>query len=179
MRCSSRYILLVVFLIGFLSPAAAQPATYPQPSPTANSLFYLQRTHNSNTIVYDLNYSDGELDEDEPVHVYWIRYQEKGQKEELSFIQRKFAYGVKTKKLSNASFELDFVAYKREKMYLKKGSDARFHVFTTINKKQSILTKIYLHMGKGGSFWAPKIEYAELTGIDPETKLPVQERVKI
>lgn len=173
-------ILVVgLFSIGFISSAKAQPAGFPTPAANASQLFYLQRTPNTNTIVYELNYSNGKLDTDQPVHVYWIRYQEKGQKQELSYIQRKFAYGIKSNKISDKEFELNFVSYSKKKMYLKAGTDGSFHVFTTINKKQSMLTKIYLEIKKGGSFWSPNIDYVEITGIDPDTKKMVQERIKI
>ncbi len=157
----------------------AQPAGFPVPPGSSNQLFYLQRTPNTNTIMYDLNVVNGNVDPDDPVHVYWLRYQEKGQKQELSYIQRKFAYGIKSNKISEREFELNFVSYKKKKMYLRPGADGKFHVFTAINRKQSMLTKIYLQIKQGGSFWSPNIEYVEITGIDPDTKQLVQERIKI
>lgn len=170
---------MVFLLAGMVNQLAAQPAAYPSPPPHADRLFYLQRNHNSNTIVYDVNYSKGVLDTDDPVHVYWIRYQEKGQKEELSFIQRKFAYGIKARKIGDKEYELSIVAYKNMKLYLKFCGDGRFRVFTLINKRYSVLTKIYLEIRKGGSPWSPKVDYADITGIDPETKQTVTERIKI
>ncbi|MBL0359013.1 MAG: DUF4833 domain-containing protein [Chitinophagaceae bacterium] len=177
MRFQFLFILALVFSLAVF--AMVQPAGYPSPPPHTNQLFYLQRTHNTNTIVYDLNYENGRLHTDEPIHAYWIRYQEKGQKEELSYIQRKFAYGVKSRKITDKEYELNIVAYKKMKMYLKHGADGKFHVFTNINKKPSILTSIYLEMKKGGSFWSPDIEYVDVTGIDPDTNQPVKERIKI
>jgi hypothetical protein len=63
-------------------------------------------------------------------------------------------------------------------MYLMQSSDKQFHVYTTINKKPAILTRIYIEI-KGGTFWSPNIEYVEVTGIDPTTLLPIKERLKI
>src|SRR5258708_982652 len=48
--------------------------TFPIPPTNANSLFYLQRTPNPNTVICELNMKDGALDKDEPVKVMWIRY---------------------------------------------------------------------------------------------------------
>lgn len=173
------FFALAVMLICCCAPGAAQPAGYPAPAPTPNRLFYLQRTHNSNTIVYDLKLENGKPDPDDPVHAYWIRYQEKGQKEELSFIQRKFAYGMRSRKISDKEYELYIVSFKQQKLYLRQGADGRFHVYARVNNRQLMLTKIYLEMKKGGSAWSPKIEYAELTGIDQATKEEVQERIKL
>src|SRR3954452_17345983 len=86
------YLALLVFLIT-LSISAQEK--FPVPSGNNKQLFYLQRTANTNTIVYELNYNNRDLDVEEPIHVYWIRYTEQGQKEELNYIQKKFAYGVK------------------------------------------------------------------------------------
>ena len=63
-------------------------------------------------------------------------------------------------------------------MYLMQGADKQFHVFTTINKKQAILTRIYIEI-KGGTFWTPNIQYVELTGIDLVTRTIVKERLKL
>ena len=75
-----------------------RPVNYPKPPVTAERLFYVQRSQNTNTIVYDVNIDkNGKPNADEPVKVYWIRYADKGQQADLSYIQRKFAYGVNSK----------------------------------------------------------------------------------
>lgn len=158
--------------------AIAQGNTFPVPEGNAKQLFFLQRTPNTNTIVCELNYKEGVVDKEDPIHVFWIRYQEKGQKEDLSYIQRKFAYGVKSKEIGDNKYELNFVSYKKYKMYLMLAADNQFHVYTTINNKSAILTSIYVEI-KGGSFWSPNVEYVEVTGVDPATHSPVKERLKI
>src|SRR5688572_24074606 len=103
---------LLALFICFGVMAAAQES-FPTPPASNDQLFYLQRTPNTNTIICDLNQKDGTLDKDDPIHVYWIRYAEKGQKEELNFIQRKFAYGIKTKRLEDGKYKLNFVSYSK------------------------------------------------------------------
>jgi hypothetical protein len=59
---------------------------------------------NINALSYDINIDKktGKLMRTYPLHVYWIRYAEgKGKPSELSYIQRKFAYGVTSKPLGN------------------------------------------------------------------------------
>jgi len=175
---TQRIFFALVILVLIAGEAGAQPADFPNPPLPPNHLFYLQRTPNKNTIMCELNYSGGKLDEDVPVHVYWLRYTEQGQKQELSFIQRKFAYGMKINKLAESKYEIYFVSYKRFKMHLMQGIDRKFHVFAHINNKESILTKIYLHIN-GGSFWSPNVEYVEVTGIDPLSGQVIKERKKI
>jgi Domain of unknown function (DUF4833) len=172
------FIAVIIFVFTLTAPADAQPAGFPNPPLTPNHLFYLQRTPNKNTIMCELNYKSGKLAEDEPVHVYWLRYTENGEKAELSFIQRKFAYGMKCNKITAGRYQIYFVSYKKFKMELKAGADKKYHAFAVINNKESILTKIYLHIN-GGTFWSPNVEYVDVTGVDPASGQVVKERKKI
>ena len=173
-RVSAPFIISIFTLISI----HAQESNFPVPEGNPNQLFYLQRTPNANTVVYELNYKNGQLNTDEPVHVFWIRYGEKGQKAELSAIQRSFAYGIKSTMLTPDNYELRFISYKKAVMYLKKGADNKYLVYATINQKPAILVRVYLKIN-GGSFWSPNIEYAELKGIDPENGNEVAERINI
>lgn len=172
-----------VLLFACSIPAFAQmtsPAdTFPVPKKDVYNLFYLQRQPNTNTIMVDLNVKNGKLDLDNPVHVYWRRYTEKGQSEELSWLQRTFAYGVNSKKTSNSAYELDFVSYKKRKFWLEKDAEDHWQVFANLsNGKNMILKRIYIHIN-GGSFWSPNVEYVELKGLEPITNREVRERIKI
>lgn len=154
--------------------------TFPVPSGIPNQLFYLQRTSNTNTIVVELNLdSKGQLDESDPVHVFWIRYPEGGMKKELSYIQRVFAYGLKTKKQDDGSYEMHFVSYKKQKLYLRKSPrDNKYRVYTTINQKTAVLNRIFIRIDPGGSFWSPNVIYMELKGHEEGTNKELMERMK-
>lgn len=150
---------------------------FPEPL-NVSKLFYIQRDPNTNTLIYELNTDkNGELDTDNPLHVYWIRYADKGQREELSYIQRKFAYGVTTKPIKNDEFDVRFVAYKKMPLNLQRSTDGKYHIFATIAKKQAILNRIFVKID-GGSFWIPNIVYVEMTGTDPATGKEIVERFK-
>lgn len=153
--------------------------TFPVPS-VPNQLFYLQRTANTNTIIYEakLN-SKGQVEEPDPVHVFWIRYPEGGMKKELNYIQRMFAYGIKTQVQPNGSYKMHVVSYKKQQLNLMRSpKDGRYHVYTTINKKEAILRRIFVKIGEGGSFWAPNVLYMELRGRDENTGEELMERIK-
>jgi len=173
-----RFFGAAVIILVSVVTVSAQPAGFPNPPLGDHHLFYLQRTPNKNTIMCELNLEGGKLNVDDPVHVYWIRYTEKGEKAELSFIQRKFAYGIRSNKITDGKYEIYFVSYKKFKIALKPGVDKKYHAFAVINNKESILTRIYLHIN-GGTFWSPNVEYAEVTGIDPASGQVVKERKKI
>jgi len=173
-----RIVILLIIIFSTLPALFAQPAGFPIPPVTVNHLFYLQRTPNKNTIMCELNLSNGKLDDDDPVHVYWLRYTEQGQKQELSFIQRKFAYGMQSDKIAPGTYQIYFVSYKKFKMRLTQGADRKYHAFAMINNKESVLTRIYLHIN-GGSFWSPNVEYVEVIGTDLVSGQVVKERKKL
>lgn len=173
----TRNLLLILLYCLFATQAIAQEG-FPVPAADANRLFYLQRTSNTNTIVYALNYKKGVLDKSNPVHVYWIRYAEQGQTAELSWIQRTFAYGVKVKKLSDSSYRVRLVSYAGYSMYLIKAIDGKYKLYAPINGRMMILNHIFVKI-TGGSTFSPDIEYFEVSGFDPATGKAVGERKKV
>ncbi len=154
--------------------------SFPVPPGNPNQLFYLQRTSNKNTIVCDLNVVNGVLNKEEPVHVYWIRYSDQGQRQELSYIQRTFAYGIQAKALKNEDgYEMHFVSSKKHSFYLVKSViDNKYNVYTTVNAKKVILKRIFIKI-TGGSMWLPKVEYVEIKGIDTSNGKEIIDRLKI
>lgn len=179
--CNRRKLFLMttaLFLSVVFNFAAAQPADFPVPTGNAKQLFFLQRTPNINTIVCELNYKNGAIDKEDPVHVFWVLFQEGAKRQDLTYIQRKFAYGISAKEIGANKYELNFVSYKKYKMYLMLGADKQFHVYTTVNNKQILLSHIFVEI-RGGSFWTPHVEYVEISGTDPTTHVPIKERFKI
>lgn len=169
--------LIICLLIGFFSFTSnsthAQTSfneadTFPVPPASSKMMFYLQRTPNINIVIYELRYNaNGQINADDPIHVYWIRYTEPGHpKKDLNYIQRKFAYGVKTKQINSGEWEIRLVSYDKIKLTLKKGIDAKYHVFINIHNKEVIFEKSYIKID-GGTFWSPNVMYIELFGKDP------------
>lgn len=158
---------------------AATEMVFPVPPASIERLFYVQRMPNTNTLIYELNIDKktGKPDADEPVHPYWIRYNDKGQKEELNYIQRKFAYGLVQKSLGDDKFDIRFVSYKKFPLTLMKGADGKYHIFATVARKQMALRYIFIQI-EGGSFWLPNIVYVEMRGTDAATGKELTERFK-
>jgi hypothetical protein len=155
---------------------------FPVPPKTDLLLFYVQRTPNINTIVYNLNMDEnGVLDTDEPVIASWIRYQDNGEIEKLSYIQRKYAYGVVSTLTDAAqgSYSVEFVSYSKRKLLLKKSAvDKKYHIYITINNKTVILNRVFLNIEDGGTFWFPSITSVELKGTNPDTGAEIIEVFK-
>jgi Domain of unknown function (DUF4833) len=171
--------ILLLFNLLFILPPAPKPALiFPVPSGVPNQLFYLQRDPNTNTVIYQLNVDRaGRLNEDEPVNVFWLRYDEHGERKDLNFIQRKFAYGLSAEKLATDKYELKFAAYGKVRFYLLRSpTDKALHVYATINGRQLQLERVFLRI-EGGTFWVPNVKYIEFKGLNTATRQPAVERV--
>ena len=181
-----KLVLLLFACLSTLGPgsAAASPAAYKVQHDTLlvpkgkNMLYYVQRDPNTNTVVYELNLSaNGVLNQAEPVHVFWIRYADGGERKELSYMQRKFAYGLNTRKLGKDSFELRFVSYSKLPLHLRKAKEGQYHVYVKINGQEAVLERVFVRI-EGGTLWVPNVVYVELRGTETASGKLVTERFK-
>nr|WP_315419011.1 DUF4833 domain-containing protein [uncultured Pedobacter sp.] len=175
-------IALTFFLFAIQSRAQSKdpsPISFPTPKNVDHMLFYLQRDPNTNTLIYALNLKEkGTLNADNPIQVYWIRYGENGQKKELGYIQRKFAYGIDTKALGGDKYEFRFISHKKLPFYLQKYRDKSYYVSVTINNRTIKITRLFIRI-QGGSFWLPNVKYAEVEGTEELTGKPIVERINV
>lgn len=176
-------LLLPLFLHGGMTvpvggPGSTAGTTIDFPVPKEpNMLFYLQRTPNENTVIYALRLTpEGTIAKDHPVDVYWRRFQEDGRRMELDFIQRTFAYGVRTKDLGD-KIEIRCIGHDKVPIYVYKHRIASqpYRAMVVVNDRAMFLDKIFLEID-GGTFWFPNVKYAEFSGSDPATGAPVVER---
>ncbi len=150
--------------------------TMPIPKKFDDLLFYVQRSNDRNTAVYEVNFNEeGEIVHDEPILVWWVKYESDTSASTLSYLQRKLTYGVEWENIIGG-YKLKFAAFKKRNAYLRQDlQSGNYYVYTTINKKPAILHKIFVEV-KGGSFLIPKIGMVDFYGSDPKTGKPVHER---
>ncbi|MBK6987899.1 MAG: DUF4833 domain-containing protein [Bacteroidetes bacterium] len=172
-------LLILMSITGTEFAEDFKPHLYPVPPTNENSLFYVQRSKNTNAIVYDLNrMPDGTPNPKNPINIYWIRYAVDSAKEELSYIQQKYAYGLVSRPYNSQknAYVLQFVSYDKKNFYLLPTSTPKkYAAFTNINGKLAELKKVFI-MLNGGTFWFPTIEYIEMIGKDPTTHQMISER---
>lgn len=149
---------------------------FPEPK-EERQLFYLQRDPNTNTIIYGLNVKDNKLDADNPVHAFWIKYAEGAKKEELTFIQRKFAFGINATQTRNGSYDLHIAAYKKYTLHLMKDASGEYHTYGIINNRLAIMQRVFIRIN-GGLLFFPNVVYIELKGIDAATGQQLIQRFK-
>ncbi|TCD20358.1 DUF4833 domain-containing protein [Pedobacter psychrodurus] len=181
----SKNLFIAIFIFLFSSGQMwaqskdPSPINFPTPKNVDHMLFYLQRDPNTNTLIYALNLKEnGSINTDAPIQVYWIRYGEKGQKKDLGYIQRKFAYGIDTKALGADKYEFRFVSHKKLPFYLQRYSDKSYHVSVTINNRIIRVTRLFIRI-QGGSFWLPNVKYGEIEGIEESTGKAIVERISV
>jgi Domain of unknown function (DUF4833) len=140
---------------------------FPEPKISENHLFYIQRSNDINTVMYEANIlPDKRIDKDLPINVYWIRYAEKGQKEKLSALQWQLAYGYKQHSESpgNQPIKITLNAFKKRCLYVYYNSSKPVAV-TQINRHKSILKRIFVQLASTDGL-IPKVHYIELFGVD-------------
>jgi len=160
-------LLRLQFLITALVLALVSAPLLAQ-DPVVHSLFKIERSKNANLIQYDARSGpDGKLLKKDPVVGYWIRLNEQGQRMELTWVQRTFAFGFKTRLAKDReSAELDMVADLGAPVsVIREGNVYRATV--PIEGKTAYLDKIYIKAsGKGIKV---NVEYVETFGKDVET----------
>lgn len=151
----------------------------PVPNEIPNLLFYIQRDPNANTVCYIPNMNkDGELDKRDPIKVFWVRYAEKGEHRELTYAQRKFAYGLKVRRQGAEEYEVTLNVCPKRLLYLRRGTDGSFHIYTIINGKSCTLQRVFIRI-TGGTKLSPDVAYVELTGVDLESRKVIAERINV
>jgi Domain of unknown function (DUF4833) len=178
------FFLVILFTFNSLAqktkpvpPASVEQ--FPTPADSDIRLFYIQRSSNVNTILYDANVgADKKLDPKNPVHTYWIRYTEGGKKQELTGIQRTLAYGLHTKATSGetGSYDGHFLAYRKRKFVVKMNAKGQPIALFPINGKMQVLKRIFVKVDESGMM--PSVIYVELWGRDVVTDKEVYEKFK-
>lgn len=159
----SRLPLLITALVMALvsAPLLAQ-------DPVIHPLFKIERSKNANIIQYDARSGpDGKLLKKDPVVGYWVRLNEQGQRMELSWVQKTFAFGFKTRLAKNReSAKMDMVADLGAPVSVIREGDV-YRATVPIDGRTSYLEKIYIMAsGKGVKV---NVEYVETFGKDVET----------
>lgn len=112
-----------------------------------NVLFYIHKNTNPNAVVYALKLdANKKINTEEPIEVFWRRYQEDGRRKKLGWLEKTFAFDFKVKPVSGKSntYSFSLVAMKNKKLYATQNKKGEPIVFMNISGKTAILEKIYL-----------------------------------
>ena len=143
-----------------------------------NQIFYVQRSLNSNTIVYTARVGDdGKLDPRRPVDVFWRRYNDEGERKELSSLERSMAFGVKSEPVEGepGSFMIRVVSYPKRAALLKI-VDGVPRLEMNVAGVPAKLDHAYLDVDDSGS--VPSVNRVDLYGVSLATGEELKESFK-
>lgn len=146
------------------------------PQDTGPTLFIIQRSTNANEVHYDIQAAaDGTLDK-EPVVAYWVMKAKDGGREDLTFFERKMAYGFEVLEPdTTGEREMKLVAWEDRKIVLTKTKEGKWRARTKIDGKDAYLTRLFIQTDEGGL--TPSVVHVDLFGEEVDGGDPVQERV--
>lgn len=162
-------IRFLVFFFCFTNFLFAQKG-YPTPAKTNNLLFYVQHSDNKNTFVYEFNSSNAS----DPVDVFRINYEDKGQKEVLTPIQRRFAYGVNYTNSTKTQFNL---AATKQNSFNLKSANGKYWVELSVRNQIIKVDRIFIVLDSSTSGINVKADYILVYGKNKQNK-SVVEKIK-
>ena len=162
-----------------VSEVGAIPRIHPQyPVPTEpGQLFYIERSSNSNTVVYALDRDDkGVVNASAPVTAFWRWYNVDGAKKGLNFAERMMAYGVSNDGIRSGKLTTFRVAALPERtMTLDLADPAQPRALIQMEGRSVILDYVYLEVVDGGLL--PKVPSVDIFGNDQKTGKAVHEHI--
>ena len=144
-------------------------------SQTTQRLFRIERSKNANIVAYDLRLdSDGKPDPKTPVEAYWVSPGD-GSREALSMVQKKLAYGFKSRFENPDVVVLRMVADLGREIRVERVGGV-FRALVDIDGKRSVLDHIYVKSIER-ALLLPSVEFVDLFGVDLATGAERHERI--
>lgn len=142
-------------------------------------LFTINRSTNSNRLIYEARFTpEGYLDPD-PVHVYWIMDEENGEIESLTGFEKSWAYGVIVKSVSDESAVFSLKAIPSREITLRtfgKPGELAARATMLINGTEGKIESIYIQTkGKG---LIPSVSFVEIRGTSLKDGSAISERIE-
>ena len=167
-----RNIPILLILVIFLQPSILLADDLER-----HPLFKIERSKNANILQYDAQIRpDGTLDKKKPVVVYWVRLAEQGQIKKLSWIQRVFAYGFKTRQDPRSdSVSLDMAVDIGQPVKVQRVNGV-YRATLTIDDRLMVLERIYIRTIENGLL--TKVKSIELFGWGADDDEVMYERLE-
>lgn len=148
---------------------------YPIPPESATRLFFIQRSVNPNTVVYEAHLRpDGTLDPQQPIQAYWLRYASTGERRALSFVEENMAYGVRAEVDAPGTWSVRFAAYGARDMRLRLDANGKPVLVGQVAGRSARLVSSYLHV-REGRLW-PSVTAVDVYGVDLASGAALHER---
>ena len=135
-------------------------------------IFVFERSNNTNYVCYDINLEKGQLIQKEPLKAYWVLGHET-RIENLTFLDRKMAFGVKVVSAKADEAVVHLTAYKDLRIRVCKHG-GKWVGIVKLNGREIVVQKMFAQMKPPVNV---KCEYVEITGTDLKTGEKRKERI--
>ncbi len=192
LRAAALAALFAAFLPAAQAPAAqlksvhvTESATLPAIRPDwpvprePNQVFYLQRSTNSNTVVYTALFdAEGNLRADRPGQVYWRRYNTDGARKPLKPIEQHFAYGVNVRpRDAPGEFTVTLKPLPQFPMLLRQTGPGKAELLASLGGRTVRAAYAFVTVDESGLI--PRVTQLSIHGIDPATGRAVSETFSV
>ncbi len=142
----------------------------------AKRLFIIERSLNSNMVVYDANVVPGSFfNRVRPVDAYWIMREQDSRREELNYVEKRRAYGFDIEPVREGSHYRIALRSFRQRTISVVLENNRPRAIIDINGRRSYLSRIFI--ATGGSSLFPVVNHVELFGIDTANGERLREKI--
>ena len=169
MRVTRRAILLGA--VGLATEPAARAG-----QARAQPLFVVARSKNANVVHYEARLcASGRLDPEEPLVAYWIMHAENGRREDLTWLERRLAYGFESSLESGGeALRVRLRAFTRRVLHVRRGASG-YRAEVPIGERPAVLERIFVCTDEGGM--TPSVRYLELSGFALRDGARLHERI--
>ena len=139
------------------------------------TLFTVEHNKNTNIVVYEARMAADSLDEDEPVSAHWVMYADHGQLEDLSFFEKRMAYGWDIEKVESRNmFKMFITAFPKRPVIIQSSGGVAFATVMVAGQR-SYLKKIYIYADESKTI--PEVKYVDMFGETIVGRRAVTERL--
>lgn len=132
-------------------------------------LFVINRSRDADEIHYAVNLDkSGNIDQQNPIRVYWVKHSEGGKQAPLTWIQKRYGYGVGISKTEADEISFYLISKTDQLFNVRKDNADRYGAFTTLNNMTIRADSLYIQFD-GGSFLQPSIAAIHIFGQDIES----------
>jgi Domain of unknown function (DUF4833) len=140
---------------------------------TLLTLFDISRNKNANIVRYAARCRGQALDATRPIDAKWLMLAEDGRREELSWGERRLAYGFAVSNLSSSGCRLRLLACEARPILVERYGQT-FRALASIAGRRAVLEGIFVQAKEGTLL--PSVEYIDLHGRDSQGA-PLHERL--
>jgi hypothetical protein len=147
--------LLGLCLSGYLWPARASAED------DRGALFRITRSKNKNVVVYQANRRGNGLNLGEPIGAHWLMLAEDGRREELTWTERRLAYGFDVQDVALDHCRVTLLACRSRPLLVARGPRG-FRALCRIAGEPAVLERIFVRTNE--SALVPSVSYVDLFG---------------